>query len=71
MPKKNKIHPDTKIGHVHLKVSNLERALNFYCEILGLELYWDKPKEVWPKDAAGNLLMFTHPLDLNNLLKEN
>lgn len=27
-----------RIGHVHLKVSNLERALNFYCGILGFEL---------------------------------
>src|SRR5438045_8035504 len=28
----------TRIGHVHLKVSNLERALNFYCGVLGFEL---------------------------------
>src|SRR6202142_3329060 len=26
------------IGHVHLKVSNLQRALDFYCGVLGLEL---------------------------------
>ncbi len=26
------------IGHVHLKVSNLERSLEFWCEILGFEL---------------------------------
>lgn len=28
----------TRIGHVHLKVSNLERALQFYGEVLGFEL---------------------------------
>lgn len=28
----------TIIGHVHLKVSNLERSLKFYCELLGFEL---------------------------------
>lgn len=28
----------TRIGHVHLKVSDLERALNFYRDLLGFEL---------------------------------
>jgi catechol 2,3-dioxygenase len=28
----------TKIGHVHLKVADLERALAFYCGVLGFEL---------------------------------
>lgn len=28
----------TRIGHVHLKVADLERALSFYCELLGFEL---------------------------------
>src|ERR1700721_373833 len=28
----------TRIGHVHLKVADLERALGFYCGILGFEL---------------------------------
>ena len=32
------IHPGTRIGHVHLKVADLERALGFYCGVLGLEL---------------------------------
>jgi catechol 2,3-dioxygenase len=30
--------PGTHIGHVHLKVSDLQRALDFYCGMLGLEL---------------------------------
>ncbi|HEX2746862.1 MAG TPA: VOC family protein [Verrucomicrobiales bacterium] len=29
------IHPDVRIGHVHLTVSNLERSLAFYRDILG------------------------------------
>jgi catechol 2,3-dioxygenase len=33
-----KLPVGTSIGHVHLKVSNLERSLNFYCELLGFEL---------------------------------
>jgi catechol 2,3-dioxygenase len=32
------IHPQTVIGHVHLKVSDLDRAVKFYTEVLGFEL---------------------------------
>jgi catechol 2,3-dioxygenase len=32
------IHPETRIGHIHLKVADLQRALDFYCGVLGLEL---------------------------------
>ncbi|MEE7457270.1 glyoxalase [Methylorubrum populi] len=32
------IHPGTRIGHVHLKVADLERALDFYCGVLGFAL---------------------------------
>ena len=28
----------TRIGHVHLKVSNIETSLAFYCNVLGFEL---------------------------------
>src|SRR6187431_1493091 len=35
----------------------------------GVELYWDKPKEQWPKDEKGNLQMITEALDLNELLR--
>jgi catechol 2,3-dioxygenase len=33
-----KIHPGVAIGHVHLKVADLDRSLAFYCGILGFEL---------------------------------
>ena len=32
------IDPRVRIGHVHLKVADLERALKFYREVLGIEL---------------------------------
>ena len=32
------INPGTTIGHVHLKVANIERALGFYRDILGFEV---------------------------------
>lgn len=150
----------TGIGHVHLKVSNLQRSLNFYCDILGfelittygdeaafisaggyhhhiglntwhskdappapvqstglyhfailyptrkdlakaykqlldnnfpltgasdhgvsealylndpdrngIELYWDRPKEQWPRKADGSIDMYTRRLDLEDLLR--
>jgi catechol 2,3-dioxygenase len=36
----------------------------------GVELYWDRPKEMWPKREDGGLRMFTNPLDLRDLLAE-
>jgi catechol 2,3-dioxygenase len=155
------IDPGVRIGHVHLKVADLDRALNFYCGVLGfqlmqrfgsqaafisaggyhhhiglntwesaggepppegstglyhlailyptraqladalrrlqaaripldgasdhgvgealylrdpdrngVELYWDRPKEAWPRSPDGGVAMFTHPLDLRGLLAE-
>jgi catechol 2,3-dioxygenase len=34
----NPIPAGTRIGHVHLKVADLDRALDFYCGVLGFEL---------------------------------
>jgi catechol 2,3-dioxygenase len=157
--KSKAIHPEVRIGHVHLKVADLERAIAFYRDVLGfeltqrygdqaaflsaggyhhhiglntwesqggspppgnatglyhlaivyptraeladalrrlikadvplkgasdhgvsealylrdpdgngVELYWDKPKEKWPRDPDGGLAMITRPLDLEGLL---
>jgi catechol 2,3-dioxygenase len=35
----------------------------------GVELYWDRPREEWPRAADGELAMFTRALDLDALLK--
>ncbi len=155
------IDPSARIGHVHLKVSNLDRSLQFYCGVLGfeltqrygaqaafvsaggyhhhiglntwesegglpppprctglyhlavlfpiraglaealrrlrsagitldgasdhgvsealylrdpdgngVELYWDRPPEEWPRDESGGLAMTTRPLDVAGLLRE-
>ena len=159
--KKKTIDPNVRIGHVHLKVANLQRALDFYCGVLGfeltqrygeeaafvsaggyhhhiglntwesrdgspppkgttglyhfailyptrsaladalrrlmqaniplegasdhgvseglylndpdgngIELYWDRPKELWPRDENGQIEMFTRRLELSGLLGE-
>jgi len=156
----NTIHPEARIGHVHLKVADLPRALGFWRDVLGfevmverpgaaflsaggyhhhialntwesaggtpppaghtglyhvavlypdraalaevarrlraagvplegasdhgvsealylrdpdgngVELYRDRPREEWPRDAAGNIAMFTRRLDVEALLQE-
>ncbi|HEY2139023.1 MAG TPA: VOC family protein [Chthoniobacterales bacterium] len=157
----SEIDPGVRIGHVHLKVSDLDRSLAFYCGVLGfeltqrygsqaafisaggyhhhiglntwesaggappppnstglfhlaisyptraaladalrrltaanialdgasdhgvsealyvrdpdqngVELYWDRPREAWPRDSHGELKMFTRPFDLDDLLRE-
>lgn len=159
--KNYKIPADTRIGHVHIKVSNIQRSLDFYCGLLGfdlittygsdaafisaggyhhhiglntwhsknappapvnttglfhlaivypsrkdlanilrrireagypvqgtsdhgvsealyledpdkngVELYWDKPKDQWPKKPDGSLDMYTKLLDMEDLLNE-
>ena len=35
----------------------------------GIELYWDRPKESWPRGPKGELAMFSRPLDLDELLR--
>ena len=36
----------------------------------GVELYWDRPKELWTYNKDGSIEMFTKALDLDDLLKE-
>lgn len=161
MEPKYTVPQNTRIGHVHLKVSDLKRAMDFYCGLLGfeittmygedaafisaggyhhhiglntwyskgggpapvntaglfhtailynerhelaaiykrlqdagypftgfadhgvsealylndpdgngVELYWDRPKEDWPKNEDGSLMMYTKQLNIAGLLSE-
>ena len=36
----------------------------------GIEIYWDRPREDWPRREDGSIDMFTAPLDLKGLLAE-
>jgi catechol 2,3-dioxygenase len=36
----------------------------------GIELYTDRPRDLWPREADGSLVMYTRPLDLDSLLAE-
>ena len=35
----------------------------------GVELYWDRPQQQWPRKPDGSIEMFTRPLDLQDLLR--
>lgn len=37
----------------------------------GVELYWDRPREEWPRDSEGRIAMVTRPLDLEGLLVQS
>jgi len=47
MTNEYKVPAGTFIGHVHLKVSNIQRALDFYCGVLGFEI-----QQMYGADAA-------------------
>ena len=55
------IHPQTKIGHIHLTVADLERSLAFYHDLLGFEV------TMWYGDSAVFLSAggYHHHLGLN------
>ena len=36
----------------------------------GVELYWDRPRDEWPRTSDGGLAMVTQPLDVKGLLAE-
>ena len=59
MPKP--IHPGVRIGHVHLKVADLDRAVHFYRDVLGFELTQRYGKEAAFLSAGG----YHHHIGLN------
>ena len=61
MVKEKTIDPNVRIGHVHLKVANLQRALDFYCGVLGFELAQRYGEEAAFVSAGG----YHHHIGLN------
>ena len=59
--KEKTIDPNVHIGHVHLKVANLQRALDFYCGVLGFELTQRYGEEAAFVSAGG----YHHHIGLN------
>jgi catechol 2,3-dioxygenase len=61
MNSQSTISPAVRIGHVHLKVADLERSLAFYCGVLGFELTQRYGKEAAFISAGG----YHHHIGLN------
>lgn len=61
------IHPETRVGHIHLKVTNLERAVAFYSSTLGFEV------TMWYGDQAVFLSAggYHHHIGLNTWHSED
>lgn len=55
------IHPETRIGHVHLKVSDIDRAIQFYGDVMGFELQERMGSDAAFMSAGG----YHHHLGLN------
>ena len=47
-----RIHPETHVGHVHLRIANLERAIAFYRDLLGFTITLDMRTEPKPRQLA-------------------
>lgn len=62
-----RIPAQTRIGHVHLKVANLERALEFYCGLLGFELITTYGQDAAFISAGG----YHHHIGLNTWYSKN
>jgi catechol 2,3-dioxygenase len=67
MKKPYKIPTETRIGHVHLKVSDLQRSLEFYCDLLGFEITTLYGEEAAFSSAGG----YHHHIGLNTWYSKN
>jgi catechol 2,3-dioxygenase len=56
-----------RIGHVHLKVSNLKRSLQFYCDLLGFEITTMYGNDAAFVSAGG----YHHHIGLNTWFSKN
>ncbi len=61
------VNPGTRIGHVHLKVANIERALGFYRDILGFEVTQWYGEDAVFLSAGG----YHHHIGLNTWMSKN
>lgn len=62
-----KIPAQTRIGHVHLKVANLQRSIDFYCGLLGFEITTTYGEDAVFVSAGG----YHHHIGLNTWYSKN
>lgn len=61
------LHPETRVGHIHLKVSNLDRSIAFYSGVLGFEVTQRYGDSAVFLSAGG----YHHHIGLNTWHSEN
>lgn len=62
-----RIHPDTRPGHVHLTVADLDRQLEFYQKVIGLKLHWREGASAGLGSGAADLLRLTEDRNARRL----
>ncbi len=58
------IHPKTKIGHISLKVANLDNQIEFYQKAMGFKLHWRDGNKAGLGSGGADLLLLTELPDL-------
>lgn len=59
------VHPEVRIGHVHLRVSDLRRATDFYHDVLGLDITLYGPDVLGMEIALLSAGGYHHQIGLN------
>lgn len=57
------IHPATRIGHVHLRVADLKRQIEFYEHVLGFSLHWRQERKAGLGAGGADLLRMSEDRD--------
>lgn len=57
------IHPATRIGHVHLRVADLKRQIEFYERVLGFSLHWRQERSAGLGAGGADLLRMSEDRD--------
>jgi len=58
------IHPQTQIGHISLKVANLDNQIEFYQKVMGFKLHWKDENKAGLGSGGNDLLLLTEQPNL-------
>ncbi len=64
------VHPDVRVGHVHLMVSDVDRSITFYRDLLGFHVTHHSPNEPPYRMAFLAAGDYHHHIGLNSILSE-
>ena len=64
------IHPDVQVGHVHLMVSDVDRSIAFYRDLLGFQVTYHSPDEPPYRVALLAAGDYHHHIALNSIMSQ-